>query len=428
MRATTPTILVTAGLVFAACTACRGASAAARDDHPIARLLEAGFGAQRSSLLDAQRHYESARTGAANDGRVDYAMALVMLRHRKYDEARTLLEAAVAKDRTNLAAWRALAWLNVLTGKSESSLKQMHALARLYPKAKARAEMEQPLRDSARWMGQLVGFLEGPGKKAVAAETVGAHAKAIAGELTGPWRQSFDAGRRQVLDQHARAQDELATAQKTALAEEKQQKAADLKSIDEERARIAGELSQLRGEADAAKSQSDQDIRDVDKYLAPLVEQNRNLQALAAPHVSRIAELQRHLARAEAAARGDKEDRDRAAREAERLRRDLRREEDYFRPIQGELIRVQAEGNRLTAQRAAALARYQNTLRALNLQQQKLNRTGDRLDKKERLAKQPATGRSGKTNDLSNRSVALTTYCAFPLDEARRRLLESLEE
>jgi len=166
-------------------------------------------------------------------------MALVALRHRKYDEARTLLEAAVAKDRSNLAAWRALVWLNMFTGKSDSSLKQMSALAKQYPKVKARAEVGQPLRDSARWMGQLLGFLEGPGKEGVAVETVATYRKAISDELTGQWRQAFDGGRQQVLGQYSQLQGELDAAQKKALAEEEQQKAADLKSIEQDRVRAA---------------------------------------------------------------------------------------------------------------------------------------------------------------------------------------------
>jgi len=420
--------MVGAVLVFAAPYA---PAVVAQPNARIIQVLEVGWGKQSTSLGSARRHYETARTTSGRDARLDYAMSLVALRHRKYDEARTLLESAIVKDRTNLPAWRALVWLNMFTKKYEASLERAGALAKLYPETKARAEMEEPLRNSARWMGQLVGFLEGPAEAAVSTETLASRKKAISEELTGQWREAFNAGRQDVLDQYFQRREELASVRKQALAEETKQKADEVKSIEQDRARIARESSELKTQADAAKSEADSKVSEIDRYLEPVVRRGRDIEARASPILRNIRELRRRISRAEADernARDDRDRRDRARREADRLRNDLRREQARLRPMEIELRRVQGEAAKLASQRVAVVGRYQATVRTIGLQQKKLDHTAKLLDKKERIVKQPATGRTPRAGDLERRLVALSTYRTFPLDAARAALLESLRQ
>jgi len=316
----------------------------------------------------------------------------------------------------------------MFTRKFDASLARMHLLSKLYPDTKARAEVEKDLKESAQWMGQLIGYLEGPAKKAIAAETVAANKQAIMSELSGQWRQTFDAGKQQVLDQFFQLQDELVKKRAQALEDEKKEKATELESIAQERSRITSELDNLKSKGDASKTEMDGKLSEIDKYLAPVARRARDLKFRADPVLRRMRDLKVRIGRAEADERNagdDRNRRDRARRDGDLLRNEFRREQIRLRPIDTEMRRVQGEGARLVSQRAAAQSRYQISLRSLTIQRKKLERTVKSLDKKERIVSKPATGRSPKVSDLERRLTALSTYRAFPLEEARISLLES---
>ncbi|MCH7728391.1 MAG: hypothetical protein IH991_18225, partial [Planctomycetes bacterium] len=67
-------------LIFA-WTAFLAESLAAEPNRQVITVLDAGWGGSSASLDAAERQFNS----ASGDSRVDYAMALVNLRHRKYE-------------------------------------------------------------------------------------------------------------------------------------------------------------------------------------------------------------------------------------------------------------------------------------------------------------------------------------------------------
>lgn len=425
------------GLLLIAWWALSGGAARGADDarleQALAALLTAGWDVRPDGLTTAQEHHAAAIAVAPTDTRVDMAMGLVYLKRQKYDEARGAFDSALGKHRGNLAAWRAAMWIPVLRRDPGTAWAKMRALADIYPNRPVADAIETDLRQTAGFMGRLVGFLANTAATPAAATEVSQNAEPIAAKLAGERRKAFDEGRLQIDEQFKSARQELDRTRDADADDQRKKKEQDLDEVERERARLRDESEQLKSQADEAEETRDRKVADVDSKLRPLQRRFDDMRARAEPMVRLIQDLERQadLMRASARRRnprGEIEIDIGRMREAEFLERRANDERIRLRPLETEMQRTQLEGQRLEADRNAALQSYQSTLTRLNSQRDRLQKSDKKLVAIERLARTPATGDTTRVLGQEAKLTALTNYERYPLDAERQRLLDSFRK
>jgi hypothetical protein len=379
-------------------------------------------GWESSGLNDAERRYESVTSGAAADAAVDYAMGLVRLKSRKYEDALTALHAATTRHPGHLAAWRAKCWLLVYLRKFDHAVAQMQALADIYPQDEKAPAVEADLVETARWLGRHHGHLTWAASTKLPMET---HTAALTSKLSGERLKAFEAGREEV-----RAACEKLKADLAVIAQEDAEQEAERRVMVEEknkseRVRIASEREELQTQAESAKSQADTAVQAVNTKLDPLEKQYRELEQKARPILNRVNDLQRRAKDRDADARKEKDQKRKRdiERDADRLREDARREERELAPLQRDAGRVQREAAGLQAERAKLIATFQASLAGINKNLLQLVKDEKAVENSEKALTQPPDPTPRYTS-LAAKIEAISTYQKFPLEEERARLLE----
>jgi hypothetical protein len=119
----------------------------------------------------------------------------------------------------------------------------------------------------------------------------------------------------------------------------------------------------------------------------------------------------------------NRERRDRAQRNADNLRFELRREEEFLRPYVIAARQIEIEAAAVDQQKAAAVASYQATVGPLDTEARKLQRTARLLKAVEREASGTPSNTSGKIQDMRARLPLWQTWEQFPLNGERSRVL-----
>lgn len=379
-------------------------------------------GWEPSGVSDAERRYESVSSSATADAAVDYAMGLVRLKNRKYEDALTALHAATTRHPGHLAAWRAKCWLLVYLRKFDHAVAQMQALADIYPQDEKAPAVEAELVETARWLGRLHGHLTWVAATKLPIET---HTAALTSKLSGERLKAFEAGREEVRIACEKLQAELAVIAREDAEQEAERRIMVEEKNKSERVRIASEREELLTQAESAKSQTDTSVQAVNTKLAPLEKQYRELEQEARPILNRVNDLQRRARDRDADARKEKDQKRKRdiERDADRLRDEARREENKLAPLQRDAQRVQREAAGLQAERAKLITTFQATLAGINRNLVQLAKDEKAIENSEKSLMQPPDPTPRHTS-LAAKIAAISTYQKFPLEEERARLLE----
>lgn len=403
----------------------------------IAELLSVGWETKPQSRESADQLYQHFLEQNPGNRQVLYAFALVKMQQGRYSDAAKLLEPYLATYKNDLAAWRAKAWISMLTKNYTASLAELDKLSQLLEEqanAAVKDEDDGRKRDEQqqeyiRFLGRMVGYLRGPRNGAVSVATLDAAQRKITARLDETHKPLFDEGLASVTDafavfatskDDAQAQ-EVATAEKT--------KRETLENIEKEAVDIASRREQLKASSDKIQSESRAATDTYNKADAPLVSELTRLNAQAALLDRDLNNINTDIILLRRQA-----DRERDPVLRDRLLRDISRLQLVASRIDSDYSAVQASANAVQGQRAALLARHQQTQAAFAsalLRAEKefkgLDTKLKRADAEKAQLKKPATGNTGKVIAMSKQAEALTTYEEFPLEQEKQRILDGLK-
>ncbi len=322
-------------------------------------------------------------------------------------------------------------WIDVLLKRYSAALTQIDELSTLLPPVEAKEagdDVKSRHRETARYLGRLFAFFQGPAEKSVNADRVAAAKKAVIERLSAEHRQEFEAGHKAVSDRFAeffvmreQTKDDEATRQKTAQEEAAKRLAGDKATVASDKKAVAEQAAQTR-------EQLDKYLSDIDRKLAPLDREYARLSAQAVGVRERMIDLDRDISRLLRQAETT-EDRALAARyrlDAERVSEIRSRHAADYRVLENQAGRVRGQQAALLGERDATIARYNAEAKRLGREQVKLAQTEKRIAREEDRNRKPATGNTDRVHALSQKVFAFTTYEPFPLEQAKSRLLESL--
>jgi len=409
-------------------------SRADAEPHPqIAKILEIGWGESFRVLEPAREQYELVREAARRDPRAPYAMALVCVKHGKHAEAARLLDETLALDPRHVAAREAKIWIDVLLKRYPAALAQIEELGGILPNEGLRgladeAAVQARYRESARFLGRLFGFLEGPAEKAANPDRVAESKTRVLLKLTPSQQEEFAAGRKAVLDRFGEFFARREQAKEDELAGQKKKQEEDTKRLAEERAAVAANQQGLQKQAAQTREELEKFLSELAKQMAPLDREYSRLYAQGVAVRNRLVDYDRDIDRLLRLAELAKEPAEAARLRLEAERLDVLRDRlsvDY-RLRQAEASRVQAAQAAILNQRDTAIARFNAEAKRLGKEQFKLAQDEKRIAREEDRARKPPTGNTDRVHVLSQKATAFTTYEPFPLEQAKSRLLESL--
>ncbi len=396
----------------------------------VSALLEAGWRPSSKSLAAADALYAKLQAEGRPDPRLSYAFALVQMRNQKYDEARKLLDVALAADKSDVAARRAKVWVLAITQKYTAALVELETLVKQVAAAPGGDDPEADAIRLIEFAGRVMGFIDGP-----AAQTLNEHVRAdyrkrLVAPLSATQRKSFEEGYEAVQRRFAELNLDRQQTRADAKADEERRQERILQDVERDRAALAQETSKLQEQAEKVSAEVKRELSNIDAQLRPLGARQTRLEAQAAAIVREMAGLEVEIARLLELSDlvEDPGEALRLRAEARRLDIALGRYGVGLRGVEGEMATVAAQRVALARQRQVALAQQRAYAERIERRAGDLRRAEKRIAGQEDRASQPAGGVTAAVVSLSSRAKAFTTYEDFPFEEERARLLQSLAE
>ena len=231
-------------------------------------LLEKGWNVSLQGYQQARHQGEQLQLVTQADHRLDYARLLIEFKQRKYAEAERSLETLLAQYPNYLPLWRARIWFSVLTRKYDGALAEIQQLGQLV--ARGTLQTDAPLGAGqvpapadeviqlVGWIGQLVGFVEGPANTTINPVSLKQQRTLLTQRWNENQRKAFDEGRQAVLKLYAGRQ--LATEQLAKDSQIEVQKR--LQELDQKQQQILLDLKQRRKDLKEQKNDLRNELRD----------------------------------------------------------------------------------------------------------------------------------------------------------------------
>lgn len=397
----------------------------------LGEMLDAGFARQASSINDAKRHFESLRSQRADDPRVEYGLALVLLKNFRQSEAIPRIEAAIQKDPAYLPARQAEV-RELLKGKKYAEVQQrlldFSDLIGMFAVDPPPLAVRQA---AAEWMGCITGFLEGPLGDVAVREQSGQTSAQLRVRLGAELRPAFDAGRVALSVAHRRLQDEEARAMTDASAQKQQQiETAHTKSQE-----LSGQRERLEMTKDQWDAWVREQVGEIDSRLGALEKRyaaaESDLRAISDAATLNRIETQRLLSileRQEESGTG-RFPLNRAAMQAQLAARQAELDQllVQYDATDQERAGVLQAAQGLLGDRQSSLNRYQEATGQAARRIRQLKQWDQRLQAEtEKLAKTPDRKAQGVTA-VRRRMQTWSTYDDFQLDAEKARLLAEYE-
>ena len=398
--------------------------------HPqVAKLLEIGWGESFRVLKPSGEAFDEAKRLAPADARVPFAFALVNIKHRKYDDAKKLLEEAIRLDEKYLAARKASIWVEMLLKRYEAALVEIEQLAAFLPTEAADRAADTADVALAQFIGRLFGFLEGPAKTSVKEDVAAAVKARVLARISPAMRRELAAGGQRVADQFAELYLTREQTKEDAQAAEAKSQQREANRLAEDRKDVAEDKAALTDQVAKTREELDRLLSDLEKKLEPLDREYSRLSARAATVRDRILDYDREIGRYVALLDVTDEPaiRLRYQIEIDRLDAIQARYVADYRVLERQAAAVGAQRGAILSQRDATLARYNAEAKRLGKEGVKLRRDEQRIARDEQRNERPPSGNTPKVRLLSRKAFAFTTYEPFPLEQAKAELLKAVK-
>ena len=239
------------GLAVVLVTSTASQSLAQSDERPVARemeeLVELMASVRTKSAAEAQ--FVELRRAAPADARVPYAYALLLIEQKRFREACEPLRESLRLNRGNLDAWKTRIWLSVLTEDHDDALASMERLVRQMPATDVSPDRERKCREFAGFIGQVFGYLSGPGYDRLDPVSHTSARQTIANYLPEPRKDVFETLLANVVDDYTvrmKQIDELTGQAQRGEAEYRNEQLANLENDRRFAWREMGRLEELR--------------------------------------------------------------------------------------------------------------------------------------------------------------------------------------
>jgi len=414
------------GIAFAVGSVSGAADAISVQD-AVKQLLEIGWQQSFRSRTLVDKHFEQLPPAIQADARLKHAYALVLVKQRRYAEAIEAVDELVARDDRNASTLKAKVWLDVLTKKYSVALVGMEKLAALLKAQANQAAGAEASRETAGMLGIMFGYLEGPAADVVNPAQRVTYRQKILGYLNDAQKDAFEAGRRQVKGQFTALVVEREDALGKAKKEADRLREQLLKDADSQRDQIARQREGAARREEKSREEFRAEMEQLNAAEGPLAETMTRIERNALFMESELAGIIAEIERVEILLR-DEEDpviRERLIRSIHRLEIRANRYRADLLEIERQAAVAEAHLTDVRRQRVAAQSRYQQDLNRSEREQSSLDRRDKQVGVVERKARR-TTGDKRRSRTLATRAAAFTTYAAFPLEEEKKRLLDSL--
>jgi len=228
-------------------------------------LLSNGFKPKGDGLEAARKHLESAHLLMADDPRASYAYGIVLLAQKNSVLAlQQFRTSGRLKKAPFLPALQAIAWLRLSQGEYALALSALLDLAHRLEESQEAWPTELVKEQSAEWLGQMIGFLVGPGKNAEQAAPIEKLAADVDRLLTGERKQACERGRKEAAARYDELKAFAARPSEELLAEAKQtpeEIMAAAAAAESEARQLAEELKELKQPHDKLLADLGREIR-----------------------------------------------------------------------------------------------------------------------------------------------------------------------
>jgi hypothetical protein len=212
----------------------------------VEKVFELGSSARTRD--QAQSQYQQLRSDVPQDARIPYAYAVMLIKQHRDREAVGPLNEAFQLGRRDLSLWKTRIWFSVQAGRYVEALDDMVALCERMPANTASAEVEAKCSETAGYLGQLCGYLAGPGRLNRNQPDVGFleyRLDRITSLLGKPRGKCFERGRQSVLGQYSTRATEIEALASTASDAEDRRRERRLGHLDEDERYAFGELEKM---------------------------------------------------------------------------------------------------------------------------------------------------------------------------------------
>ncbi|MFO0819679.1 MAG: hypothetical protein U1A77_17155 [Pirellulales bacterium] len=395
------------------------------------RLLELAWDAAPDKRAEAENYFAQLAESTNRDSHVLYAQALAKIKQRRYADALKLIDELVELEPKNVEYARGRVWLLVLLRKPEQGLVALGKLAGQLPAASEPAgDGEDSHLDLLRFAGRVHGFLEGPGADWMAESARENYRRKLVDSLPESRKTAFLEGRDEVVDRWLGQKDDQQSTRDKVKRDQEQQRDERLSDLDKQREQDERRAADLNSERTRLRSELNDQMADFQRQERPLIDQISRLDAQATVVRRDITVVSSDIARLEGLLLRE---RDPILRD--QYRRDISRLDAIASRQQATLAGLVRQGNSLAAQRADIQRRAAQVQQSMGRQldgvdkeQSDAQKRTKAADNEERRLRKAPLGDSTQLRAMSAQSTAFTTYVAFPLEEERERLLESLQK
>lgn len=406
---------------------------AAAEPLPTAQIrafLDAGWKPGQAALEQARKSYLMLQATAPGDRALEYAYLLILMRQKKSAEALEQAEQVLRTAPDDLAALRAKIWLQLLLKKYDAAAVDAEALAAALVKQSRDPAAREQARELCLFLGRVWGFMNGPAAKENDSRRLAELRRKLT-ERLGPTASAwFEEGIAAVSTRYAELTLDLRQAKTETIAAREEQKVQLKGLLAEQKTSVAAEQEQLSADLAQVQADANQKLAALDQQLDPLTKQlyrlesrNSALQSQINGIDSQIFAWSNILANAPSPY-----DYDQALYQIRILQGQRGLVLNALGGAQAELNAVATSENRLQSQKAAVTADYDAQANAANRRLRELRGTAGRILNEEKRLIQPTSSATAETISLAGSAQGLLTYEEFPLEQERRRLIESLSD
>lgn len=232
--------------------------------HELQTALKLGFNGRAEGLDAAKRHIEAAQKAVPDDPRSAYACGVILMAHDKPRVALEEFRAAAARNRNFLPGLEGSAWVLLSRGDYSEGITALRTLIQRVEQSSEQWPTAHDRERSAEFIGRMVGFLTGPGKKQERAAEIDSLAADAANMLGAERKQAFERGRKATAAVYQQQKTLTGKAAEQALADlkshrDENQAAADTAAADVKR--ITNELIELKQPREKEMAELSQQIR-----------------------------------------------------------------------------------------------------------------------------------------------------------------------
>lgn len=396
-------------------------------------LLAEGLGQSGASAIQAaEKHAAAARRLTNDDPRLEYALGLVLLKNVRNSPALKQFQVAgKEEDYLYPPARRAEIWCLLLRKDFENGLARMRELADEISHSPADWPDSDTRTVTAYWLGQAIGFLEGPGNSRKVKQALEQQGE-FRDRLNESYRDAYDAGRQashttheqlKALAENTRA--ESVKAGQDRHSRKKEDLAGRLESAEGRQETLKLNTQEWKDWLDDQTNRADEKLAELEKEYVKLEEQAKSLMRsmqqldFEIQRVTQLLNLDPSTSRFSA---------DNLRTEMEARNTQMLRYQGEYRAIERQANIVNQQARKTTSERQAAVARYEKATGKLVQESKKLQQWSKRLEQQEeRLKNRGASVQSPQLTVVRRQIKSLRTYVELDPQREQQRILDSYD-